>query len=133
MNFSLTTDKIIKIILAIILIPIGVVTKLYSGIGSEFVHNHLGGIIYVIFWILLFSTLFPKYPIYKLVFLVLFITCCLELTQIIQNPFLSRLRENFFFRALFGSSFNMEDFVYYFLGAIVGFIIVYVIKTNRGI
>lgn len=123
MIISLFTKRSVKILLALILIIIGILTKHYSGPYSGFVNNHLGGIIYVVFWILLFSIIFPDYPLFKLVFLVLLFTCLIEFTQIIQNPFLSHLREYFIFRAIFGSTFNAIDYLYYIVGAIAGFII----------
>jgi hypothetical protein len=120
-DFMFNSTKIIKTLLVIILIPIGLLTKVYSGIGSEFVANYLGGIIYVIFFILLASLVFPKVTSLKISFYILCITCLLEFSQLIQVSFLNNLRKYFIIRALIGSAFNVFDFVFYFIGAFLGF------------
>ena len=117
--FNSTT--LTKLTLVIILIPIGLLTKAYSGIGSEFVSNHLGGVIYVIFFIVLASLLFPKASPIKISLIVLCITCLLEFSQLIQNDFLTSLRIHFLIRSLIGSVFNSCDFLFYFVSALIGY------------
>lgn len=116
---------LLKLSLLIILIPIGLLTKVYSGIGNEFVTNYLGGIIYVVFFIVLVSLGFPKASPIRLSLIVLCITCILEFTQLIHTPALELFRKNFIFRALFGSTFNPFDFIWYFVGALFGFLLVF--------
>jgi glycopeptide antibiotics resistance protein len=115
---------ITKLSLVIILIPIGILTKVYAGIGSEFITNYLGGVIYVVFFIVLTSLVFPKASSRKISLIILCVTCMLEFSQLIHNPTLDQLRKNFVFRALFGSTFNPFDFIWYFVGAITGFFLV---------
>ncbi len=114
----------------LILIPIGVTTKYYYGVGEGFIHNHLGGAIYVIFWILLFSLIFPKYSHLRLSVCVFSVTCLIEFTQLIHAPILEKAREIFIIRALFGSTFNPFDFIWYLVGAVLGYILV-VITTKK--
>ena len=114
----------------LILIPIGITTKLYHGTGEGFIHNHLGGAIYVIFWIFFFSIFFPKNSYFKLTAWVFSVTCLIEFTQLIHATSLEWLREYFIVRALFGSAFNSYDFIWYFVGAIIGYIIITVLKAN---
>jgi hypothetical protein len=127
-----TRPAIIKLSLAIILVPIGLLTKAYSGIGVEFIHNHLGGVIYVIFWILLFSFLFPTYSPCKLTLWVFLVTCGIEFTQLINTSTLELLRRNFFFRALLGNTFNPFDFICYLVGALLGLVTVFVLENIFG-
>ena len=47
-------EKISLIVLLIVLIPIGLATKLYIGPFANWVINSSGGIFYVIFWCLFF-------------------------------------------------------------------------------
>lgn len=123
--------KIIKIFLIIILIPIGLLTKVYSGVGSEFVTNYIGGVIYVVFFIVLASLVFPKANWLKISLIVFGITCLLEFSQLIQVSFLNNLRKYFIIRALIGSVFNVLDFVFYFIGAFLGFgILSFISKTT---
>lgn len=130
--FNSTT--LTKLTLVIILIPIGLLTKAYSGIGSEFVSNHLGGVIYVIFFIVLASLLFPKASPIKISLIVLCITCLLEFSQLIQNDFLTSLRIHFLIRSLIGSFFNSYDFLFYFVSALIGYSILvgFKIRSKNG-
>ena len=120
--FNSTT--FLKLFLVLILIPIGLLTKVYSGIGSEFVANYLGGVIYVVFLIVLVSLIFSKTSLIKTSIIVLCITCLLEFTQLIHTPTLELFRKNFIFRALLGSTFNPLDFFWYFVGALAGLFLV---------
>jgi hypothetical protein len=128
LEYSARKQKIIALLSAIVLIPIGVYTKFYSGIGATWVHNSLGGFIYVVFWCLVFYFLFPKVKISFITLSVLIVTCCLEFTQLWNTPFLAAIRSTFIGRAMIGNSFNWFDFPYYFLGAFTGFIWLLVIR-----
>jgi hypothetical protein len=110
-----------KLIIAFMLIPIGILTKFYSGFANVFIYNKLGGIVYVIFFIVLSSLLFHKTSPLKLSLIVLCITGLIEFSQLMQTDILIKLRSYFIFRALFGSVFNAFDFLYYILGAVLGF------------
>jgi hypothetical protein len=110
-----------KLFLAIILIPIGLLTKVYNGFGSEFVTNYLGGVIYVVFFILLASLVFPKTNPLVISLIVLCITCLIESSQLISNDYLNGLRTHFLIRALIGSVYNVFDFLFYFVGAVIGY------------
>jgi hypothetical protein len=124
---NLTTLK--KLSLIIILIPIGLLTKVYSGIGSEFVSNYLGGVIYVVFFIVLASLVFPKSGPIKISIIVLCVTCLIEFSQLNHSPALELFRKNFIFRTLFGSTYNPFDFIWYFVGALAGLLVVrYIVK-----
>ncbi|MCX6327203.1 MAG: DUF2809 domain-containing protein [Bacteroidia bacterium] len=120
-----------KFTLLFILIAIGLLTKVYSGIGNEFVTNYLGGVIYVLFFIVLASLVFPKASPIKISLIVLCITCLLEFTQLIHIPTLELFRKNFIFRALFGSTFNPYDFIGYFVGALSGLFLVILVNKFR--
>lgn len=111
---------LLKLLLLPVLVILGVGTKFYSGYGQEFIHNHLGGIIYVLFWILFAALLWPQVNPLKIVLWVLGITCCIEFSQLLQTAWLESLRENFMVRALIGSTFAMVDFFWYLLSALGG-------------
>jgi hypothetical protein len=119
--FNSTT--LIKLLLAILLIPIGLLTKVYLGIGSEFVTNYLGGVIYVVFFIMLASLVLPQANPLIISLIVLSLTCLIEVSQLIQNDILKNLRTHFLIRSLIGSVFNVFDFIYYFVGGLIGYAI----------
>jgi hypothetical protein len=127
----LKSQLIIKLFLAIILIPIGFLTKVYSGFGSEFATNYLGGVFYVIFLIILSSLVFPKTSPLKISLIVFAFTFFIELTQIIQNDILNSLRSHFLIKTLIGSTFNIYDMVYYTVGAFVGYGILVALKKRQ--
>ncbi len=115
------TASLIKLSLLIVLGPLGLFTKVYSGCGSEFVTNYLGGILYVMFLSVLASLAFPQVSPIKISLIVLSVTCLLEFSQLFNNELLDDLRTHFIFRTLIGSIFNIVDFVFYFAGAAFGY------------
>jgi hypothetical protein len=122
---------LIKLALVIILIPIGLLTKVYNGFESEFITNYVGGVIYVVFFIVLTSLVFPKRKPFIISLIVLFITCSLEFSQLIQSSFLNSLRTHFIIRSLIGSVFNWFDFVFDFFGTVIGYIILINIPNKK--
>jgi len=99
-HFVFNSTTLLKFLLTIILIPVGLLTKAYSGNGSEFVTNYLGGVIYVIFFIVLASLVFTKARPILISLIVFFITCLIEISQLIHTPLLEVFRKNLIFRTL---------------------------------
>ena len=114
---------IIAIVLLIIIIPIGFYSKLYTGLGNEWVNNKLGGVFYEIFWCLVLYIIFPKVKPFKIGIWVFLITCILEFAQLLNNGFLEIIRSNFIGQTIFGNSFTWTDFPYYFIGSVLGYLI----------
>lgn len=113
--------KTTKLIIVLILVPLGIYTKFYHGPGEGFVHAYLGGILYVVFFIFLASLIFPKVRVLKISLVVFVITCLLEFTQLIQTPWLNKLREYFLVHALIGSGYTTYDLLFYVVGGIIGY------------
>ncbi|NOZ60046.1 MAG: DUF2809 domain-containing protein [Calditrichaeota bacterium] len=104
----------------ILIIPIGFASKFYSGAAANWVNNSLGGFFYVIFWCLFFHLAVAGAKPLLIAAWVLGVTSLLEFTQLWHPPMLEWMRSFFLGRALIGTSFVWSDFFYYFLGAIVG-------------
>lgn len=102
-----------------VLVPLGLFTKIYSGAGREWVNNSCGGILYVIFFCLLFSLIYSKTSPLKICFGVFLVTCLIEILQLWQPSFLVLLRKNFIIQILIGTTFSWIDMVYYFLGSLI--------------
>jgi hypothetical protein len=102
-----------------LLIPLGLLTKMYEGPGGEWVNNSLGGVLYVIFWTLLCSLLFPVAKPCRIAGVVLLVTCMLEVVQLWHPPFLETVRSTFIGVTLLGNSFSWLDFPHYMLGSLV--------------
>jgi len=101
-----------------LLIPVGLLTKAYEGPGENWVNNSLGGVLYVIFWSLLCSLLFPGAKPCRIAGVVLLVTCMLEVIQLWHPPFLETLRSTFIGVTLLGNSFSWWDFPHYVLGSL---------------
>ena len=100
--------------------PLGFLTKFYTGPGAEWVANHAGGFLYVVFWIALVLALAPHLSGALVATSVLAATCALEFAQLWHPPFLEQIRATFLGHALLGSTFGWSDFAYYVAGALVG-------------
>lgn len=127
----LTKKRLFVVLLLLFLIPLGFYTKIYSGFGSEWVNNKLGGVFYEIFWILLFFILLPGVKPIKIALWVFIITCVLEFVQLLDHEILAIIRANFFGQAIIGNSFAWSDFPYYFAGSLLGFLILRLINNFR--
>jgi len=114
---------IIALITIIFVVPLGFYSKLYTGIGHEWVNNKFGGVLYEIFWCLVFFILLPKSKPMGIALWVFIITCLLEFVQLLSNNLLEIIRSNFIGQTLIGNSFSWTDFPYYIAGSIVGYLI----------
>lgn len=120
------------IILLLIVTILGFCTKFYSGPGESWVNNSLGGVFYEIFWCLLFILFFQNTQPFMIALSVLAATCFLEFLQLWHPGFLEVLRSNFIGRTILGTSFSWFDFIYYFVGSVIGFIILTILnKSSR--
>lgn len=99
-----------------LIVPVGFSTKLYNGPAASWVNNSLGGILYVIFWSLLFSFFFFRTRPWKISIFVLMVTCSLEFLQLWHPPFLESIRSTFLGVTLIGNSFTWTDLFYYLVG-----------------
>lgn len=98
--------------------PLGFVTKVYAGPVANWVNNSLGGVLYVIFWSLVFSVFFYRTKPWKIAAIVTLVTCLLEFLQLWHPPFLEAIRSTFLGVTLIGNSFTWLDLVHYLLGCI---------------
>jgi len=99
---------------------VGVGTKFYHGEFEGWLHNYAGGMIYEIFWIVLFGALFHKVRAWRIALSVFLVTCGLETLQLYHPPLLESIRSTFIGRALIGHGFDPWDFLYYVIGSAIG-------------
>jgi len=100
----------------IILVPLGLYTKIYSGPAAQWVNNSMGGVLYVVFWSLAFCFLLPGVKTRKIAAAVFLVTCLLEIMQLWHPPFLETVRSTFIGVTLIGNSFSWLDLVHYMIG-----------------
>jgi Protein of unknown function (DUF2809) len=120
--------RLITIVCLIIIIPLGLLTKAYSGFGQDWINNSSSGIFYEVFWCLLILLIVPKLQPGNISFGVLFFTCILEFMQLWHPPLLQSLRSTWLGATILGTSFVVSDFIYYIIGAILGWLVLLAIK-----
>jgi hypothetical protein len=123
--------RIFKIALLVLVFITALYTKDYRGEHQIIINNHIGGILYVLFGSLLFSVLFPRLKPYKPVLFALILTCLLEFIQYFRFPFMLGLTKHKVFAYLFGNSFDWYDFGYYFIGAALGFVLLFLLNHKE--
>ena len=123
-RFNISTKQKCALILLLLITTIGFYTKIYSGPGASWVNDSLGGVLYEIFWCILFFLIFVKAKAWVIAILVFITTSFLEVLQLWHPEFLEFIRSYFIGRTLLGSSFSLYDFIYYFIGSVIGYFII---------
>lgn len=113
--------RLLILLSLIVIVPIGFLTKFYTGPTQNWVNDSLGGLFYEIFWCLVFGFLLPDTNPLKIAIWVVVATCLLEFLQLYHWPILEIIRNNFIGRTILGNSFNWKDFPYYIFGSVIGY------------
>jgi len=106
----------------IIIVPLGIYTKFYSGQAARWVNDSLGGVLYVIFWCLFAFLFLSNTKPWKIATAVFAVTCFLEFLQLLHPTFLEFIRINFVGRTILGTTFTWSDFPYYLMGCGIGWL-----------
>ncbi len=106
----------------LIIVPLGIYSKFYSGQAENWVNNSLGGVLYVIFWCLFAFLFLSNTKPWKIAAVVFAVTCFLEFLQLWHPTFLEYLRSNFIGRTILGTTFTWSDFPYYLVGCGIGWL-----------
>jgi hypothetical protein len=120
-------------LVALLLVPLGVATKLYHGPGGSWVEGNAGGLLYVVFWILLVMAARPSLRPARVAAAVLLLTCLLELLQLWHPAWLEPIRAGFIGHALLGNTFAWLDFPHYLAGALAGWALSLWIRARTGL
>lgn len=104
------------------LIVAGYWLRFYAPIDPAW-RDRSGGTTYVIFWILTYALIRPKAPALPVALIVLSITCCLEFLQQWHPSWLEAIRRTLPGRLVLGTTFDWSDFPPYFVGALIGFLV----------
>ncbi|MDP8205859.1 MAG: DUF2809 domain-containing protein [Candidatus Electryonea clarkiae] len=116
--------RVTLLLFLVIITVVGFAMKFYDGAGAHWFNDYGAGVMYVIFFIVLFSFVFPaKKHIFRIVIIVFLVTCSLETLQLWHPPFLQAIRQNFFGWALIGTHFVWWDFPHYVVGAALGWVL----------
>ncbi len=99
-----------------VLTPLGFATKHVHGPLGGWFQDYAGGVVYVMFWMLLALWLRPSLPPARVAWVVLALTSALEVLQLWSGPVLDAIRRTYLGRALIGDTFSAWDFVHYAIG-----------------
>ncbi len=119
---NISTKQKCALILLLLITPVGFYSKVYSGPAAQWVNDSLGGVLYEIFWCLLFFLFFVKAKAWVIATSVFIVTCFLEPLQLWHPEFLEIVRSYFIGRIILGTSFSLYDFIYYFIGSGIGYL-----------
>ena len=112
----------------LIIIPLGLYSKAYTGIAQTWVRDYLGDVLYEILWCLI--VFWFVRPIENLAQLrsitskiagwVFVVTCAIEVNQLWFHLVPVAVRSHLLWRLLLGVGFDKWDFVYYAFGSFIG-------------
>lgn len=115
---------LIIFVILLIIIPLGLFSKTYTGIGQAWVRDYSGDILYEIFWCLIFFLLFPRQKAAVTIPIWVFIvTSLIEFSQLFFEGVPIALRETIVWKLLLGSTFVWWDFLHYAIGCWLGWLL----------
>jgi len=123
-------NLLIKILILIILVPLGFYTKNYQGPLQEWVNYSFCDFLYEIFWCFVISLLFKNIKTKWIALTVFGFTSILEFMQLWHPSFLQVIRATFLGRTLIGNFFAWSDFFYYATGCLAGYFLLIVIDRK---
>ena len=120
---NLDRRRILIIISLLIIIPLGLFSKAYTGVAQSWVNDYAGDILYEIFWCLFFFWFFPSQKaIFIIPFSVFIVTCAIEVSQLWFEFVPLSIRSSLIWKLLLGSSFVWWDFLHYAFGSFLGWL-----------
>ena len=118
------------LVILVLLVPAGFGAKVYGGPGSELMNNSLAGSLYVVFWCVALFWVFPAINALVSVVSVFSITSAIEFLQLWKTPLLDSVRDTFGGKTLLGTTFSPNDFAYYLFGAVMGLLLLQMLKRE---
>ena len=133
------SDRRLLIFISLLIItPIGILSKKYTGIAQEWVHDYSGDILYEIFWCLVVFWFISQAKLtsqrkintqeVQIAFWVFTITCAIEISQLWFELVPIAIRSSLIWKLLLGSAFAWWDFPHYALGSCLGWLWMVLIK-----
>ncbi len=114
------TQQILLLLTVLAMLALGVGSKMYAGEYGTWVRYYAGGVLYVMFWILMAVGFQPRWSPLRVALGVLVVTCLLETLQLWKSGPLELVRATMLGHALVGSTFSWWDFPHYAAGAVLG-------------
>lgn len=116
-------QTIFIIISILIVVPMGLLSKFYTGPAHQWFNDYGGDVLYEIFWCLFGFWFFrSRTAIVQIPIWVFVITCILEFLQLWHPPLLNEIRATLIGKLLLGTTFVWWDFPHYALGCVLGWL-----------
>ena len=111
-----------------LIVPLGLASKAYTGIGQEWIRDYSGDVLYEIFWCLFIfwfvrhskNAIELRNTAIKIALWVFVVTCAIEVSQLWFDLVPIAIRSTFIWRMLLGAGFDWWDFPHYALGSLIG-------------
>ena len=135
---TLNTRRVLILVSLLIIIPLGLYSKAYTGIGQAWVRDYSGDVLYEILWCLVAFWFVHsvkdlkrlKNITGKIALWVFTITCTIEVSQLWFYLVPKILRSHLIWKLFLGAGFAWWDFPHYALGSLIGWWLIYSIGKN---
>ena len=130
---KLLSQRVLILLSLFLIVPLGLFSKAYEGIGQEWVRDYSGDVLYEIFWCLFLfwfvrcgkNAIALRNTAIKIALGVFVVTCAIEVSQLWFYLVPLKIRSTFVWRILLGAGFDWWDFPHYALGSLIGGWIIY--------
>lgn len=120
----LTKRKFLILFSLFVITPLGLFSKVYTGIGQEWVNGYSGDILYEILWCLVAFWFFDsKKASFIIPLWVFIVTSAIEFSQLWFVHVPEEIRSTIIWRLILGSTFVWWDFPHYAIGCILGWLL----------
>ncbi len=110
----------------IVIVPLLLSMKFYTGPGEEWIRHYFGAVVFIILASLLIQLVFQSLRIKRILFSVFLLASALELLQHFFPALFSALNNGLFNQSLLGTHFSLHKIPYYGVGAFIGY---YILKS----
>ena len=124
-----TTWKVV--ILIIVIGALGIAAKLVPFAEGTWISHSLSGLFYVTELCLILYLIFPSHSSVVLALAAFLITSLLEILQLWNPDFLEWVRSSFVGRSILGSTFSWLDYPYYLGGAVLGVLLLNLVRRKH--
>ncbi len=119
----------LKLLAALLVItPLGVATKFYSGLGGAWVNTSAGDLLYPAFLMFILVFFLPTLKPRRAAVAVFLFSTAVEFSQLLDGPFWCWMRQSFLGRTLVGVSFVELDILYYAAGCLLGIVLLNLLR-----
>lgn len=133
------TRRMLIFVSLLIIVPLGLYSKTYTGIAQTWVRDYSGDVSYEILWCLVaFWFVRPnkdkkklKNTTVRIAWWIFAITCAIEVSQLWFHLVPVILRSHIIWKLLLGTGFAWWDFPHYALGSLIGWWWIYSIGKNK--